>query len=87
MAPSIDVVSPSVSPTIDNIKRSVQKLTASDLIREPLRYSGSLNEYRSFDVTPVIGREFPEVQLTDILHDDEKLRDLAITGQQYQWMV
>ncbi|KAL2001522.1 hypothetical protein VTN02DRAFT_1663 [Thermoascus thermophilus] len=48
------------------------------LIREPLKYSGSLDEYRHFDVTPVIGTEFPEVQLTDILNDDNKIRDLAI---------
>jgi hypothetical protein len=31
-------------------------------------------------VTSVIGREFPKVQLTDILKDDAKIRDLAITG-------
>jgi hypothetical protein len=45
-----------------------------------LNYSGSLDEYKSFDATPAIGREFPEVQLTEILKDDTKIRDLAITG-------
>ena len=31
--------------------------------REPLKYSGSLDQFKSFDVTPIIGREFPEVAL------------------------
>ncbi|KKY21675.1 putative family taurine [Phaeomoniella chlamydospora] len=47
--------------------------------REPLKYSGSLDEYKSFDVTNVIGREYPDLQLSGILKDDQKLRDLAIT--------
>jgi hypothetical protein len=47
----------------------------------PLKYSGTLDQYKSVEVTPVIGREYPEVQLSEILKDDEKIRDLAITGQ------
>lgn len=50
---------------------------------KPLAYSGSLDEYRSFEVTPVIGREYPEAQLTDILKDDAKIRDLAIAGTSF----
>ena len=50
------------------------------LIRTPLRYSGTLDSYESFDLTSVIGKEFPKLQLSDILDDDAKLRDLAITG-------
>lgn len=46
----------------------------------PLKYSGSLDEYEQFDVTAVIGREFPRLQLSEILNDDAKIRDLAITG-------
>ncbi|RFU27149.1 hypothetical protein B7463_g9179, partial [Scytalidium lignicola] len=48
----------------------------------PLKYSGSLDEYEYFDVTSVIGREFPKVQLSKILKDDNKIRDLAITVSQ-----
>ncbi|KAH8596924.1 alpha-ketoglutarate-dependent sulfonate dioxygenase [Bisporella sp. PMI_857] len=48
----------------------------------PLVYSGTLNEYKHFDVTAVIGREFPEVQLSEILKEDAKIRDLAITISQ-----
>jgi len=49
-------------------------------LTEPLKYSGSLDEYESFDVTAVIGKEFPKLQISSILHDDRKIRDLAITG-------
>lgn len=45
-----------------------------------LNYSGSLDAYKSFEVTNIIGREYPELQLSEILHDDNKIRDLAITG-------
>lgn len=47
----------------------------------PLVYSGSLDQYESFDLTTVIGKEFPTVQLTELLKDDAKIRDLAITGR------
>lgn len=52
--------------------------------RKPLQKTGALNQFKSFDVTPTIGTEFPEVQLTDILradNADELLRDLAITSR------
>jgi hypothetical protein len=84
MAPSIEVAPPALVPNVesklDALRLDGQKATTSSYIREPLKYSGSLDEYKSFDVTPIIGREFPEVQLTDILNDEQKLRDLAITG-------
>ena len=51
--------------------------------RTPMRYGGSLDNYKSFDVTTIIGREFPELQLSDLMNasnSDELLRDLAITG-------
>ncbi|KAE9368354.1 putative TfdA family taurine dioxygenase [Stipitochalara longipes BDJ] len=56
--------------------------TASSPAVKPLKYSGSLDQYKSFDVTNVIGREYPEVRLLDILKDDQKIRDLAITVSQ-----
>jgi hypothetical protein len=56
--------------------------SVQDLVRTPLKYSGALNQYQSFDITAVIGREFPTAQLSEILKDDAKVRDLAITGMQ-----
>lgn len=50
----------------------------------PLQLSGALDQYDHFDVTPVIGREYPTVNLKEWLeapNSDELIRDLAITSQ------
>ena len=52
--------------------------------KEPLELSGILDKYESFDVTPVLGKEFPKANVVDWMNDpksDELLRDLAITGE------
>jgi hypothetical protein len=52
--------------------------------KEPLQLQGVLDQYDSFDVTPIIGREFPAANLKDWLeasNSDELLRELAITSQ------
>ena len=74
--PAADVDVASNAP----IDRIPVKTAASSRLAEPLRYSGSLDSYEQFDVTAVIGREFPALQLSSILHDDNKIRDLAILG-------
>ncbi|KAF2403774.1 taurine catabolism dioxygenase, partial [Trichodelitschia bisporula] len=59
--------------------------TAETQHREPLKPKGLLDQFKSFDVTPVIGREFPEVNLKELLrapNSDELIRDLAITISQ-----
>ena len=51
--------------------------------RKPLELKGVLDQYQSFDVTPVIGREYVDVNLKDWLrapNSDELIRDLAITS-------
>jgi hypothetical protein len=51
--------------------------------KEPLKLSGALDAYKSFDVTPVIGKEFVDVNLKDLLrapNSDDLIRDLAITS-------
>lgn len=80
MSPSLNVPLASPDPNVGEIKSAIQNASSPIPIREPLKYSGSLDDYKSFDVTPVIGRELPDVQLVDILNDDQKIRDLAITG-------
>ncbi|KAK3332889.1 hypothetical protein B0T19DRAFT_112959 [Cercophora scortea] len=53
--------------------------------KEPLKLSGALDKFDSFDVTPVIGREYANVDLVELLNapnSDELLRDLAITISQ-----
>ncbi|KAK6076297.1 TfdA family Taurine catabolism dioxygenase TauD [Seiridium cupressi] len=50
--------------------------------KEPLKSSGILDQYKHFEVTPVIGREFVDVDLAEWLrapNSDELLRELAIT--------
>jgi alpha-ketoglutarate-dependent taurine dioxygenase len=70
--------------TIPKIKKSVGSITqpAGTHHPAPLEYAGTLDHYESFDVTSVIGREFPKLQLTDILSDDAKVRDLGIIVSQ-----
>lgn len=52
--------------------------------REPLKPSGILDQFKHFDVTPIIGREFVDVDLAEWLrapNSDELLRELAITSE------
>jgi hypothetical protein len=51
--------------------------------KEPLKLSGALDHLESFDVTPVIGREYVNANLVELLNapnSDELIRDLAITS-------
>ncbi|KAI1773384.1 TauD-domain-containing protein [Hypoxylon cercidicola] len=53
--------------------------------KEPLKLSGALDQFKQFDVTPAIGREYVDVDLAEWLrapNSDELLRDLAITVSQ-----
>jgi hypothetical protein len=68
------------TPILPESRTFVTGLTKSASFPTPLSYSGTLDNYESFDVTSVIGREFPKLQLTEILSDDAKIRDLAILG-------
>jgi len=48
-----------------------------------LVYSGSLEKFTYNDLTSVIGREFENLQVRDLLRegdDDAVIRDLVITG-------
>jgi hypothetical protein len=53
---------------------------------EPLKVSGALDHFRHEETTPVIGREFLDVNIVDDIlnaeNADERLRDLAITSKQ-----
>ena len=49
--------------------------------KQPLQYSGSLDKYEHFEVTPVIGREYPKLAIKDLLDapdSDTLIRDLAV---------
>lgn len=64
-----------------DIKAKATDTPQPSILRSPLKSSGSLNEYENFNTAPIIGTEFPRVQLTDILKDEAKIRDLAILGE------
>lgn len=82
MAPNIDVVQNIPVKTKGvGLDASASPSKKPELLRQPLKYSGALDGYRKFQVTPVIGVEYPELQLSEILKDDAKLRDLAVTGK------
>ncbi|KAM5352585.1 hypothetical protein ACJ41O_005307 [Fusarium nematophilum] len=76
----IQTAAPAVQPVTKTLE-GVKSGTASRL-DGPLTYSGSLDSEEQFDVTAVIGREFPKLQLSEILKDDIKLRDLAVLVSQ-----
>jgi hypothetical protein len=62
---------------------AVQEPSIETQHKEPLKLSGALDHFESFDVTPIIGREFVGVNLARWLrapNSDELLRDLAITS-------
>lgn len=52
---------------------------------EPLSVTGALDQHKFEEVTPVIGREYPTVNLVDDVlnakNADELIRDLAITSK------
>jgi hypothetical protein len=78
-------MAPSVLEAVQDIPVQVKKNLSKSVTRNsaPLELSGALDKYESFDVTPVIGREFRGVDLAEWLrapNSDELIRDLAITG-------
>lgn len=70
-----------MAPSATSIDEGTHRVTVGPG-KKPLKSSGSLNEYKHVDLTPVIGTEYPEVNIVDDLLSspdaDRKLRDLAI---------
>ena len=81
MAPNIDVAPAVTEHTIRTKDVPAASAKQPQLLKQPLKYSGALDGYRKFQVTPAIGVEYPELQLSDIVQDDAKIRDLAITSE------
>jgi hypothetical protein len=79
MAPTLEE-----STLVTRTTQSKATQESSALQREPLKLSGVIEQFESFDVTPAIGREYPTVNLKEWLsasNSDELLRDLAITSK------
>lgn len=80
MSPSaVDVVT-----EVHNVAKKAIETESQTKYPEPLKLSGALDSYEYFDTTPIIGREYPNANLVDILNSpnsDELIRDLAITSR------
>src|SRR5271170_314577 len=56
-------------------------VASTKYIREPHKYSGSLDSYEYFEVTPCLGREYPNLSIRAMLNapnSDDMIRDFAI---------
>ncbi|KAG8526150.1 uncharacterized protein KY384_000143 [Bacidia gigantensis] len=97
MAPQLDNGYVSGAAIADNSKTAVNGHTTKETegnqrvpsehtqSKEPLKFKGVLEDFEYFDVTPVIGREFKDVDITAWLkspNSDDLIRDLAITVSQ-----
>jgi hypothetical protein len=76
------VAMPSADFPDSNAPASEGNDVARTRVLGPMQNSGLLESYDYIDITPVIGREFSGLQVTELLKGDEQLiRDLAITGK------
>lgn len=83
MASAVTETAPTVVPIVED------KITLTGLAREPIKSNGSLDSFESFDVTPIIGREFPNANLKDFLrapNSDDLIRELALTSELHPWL-
>ena len=62
-----------------------EAIPGKNLLSGPLKYTGSLDGFPHFEVTPSIGREFgKELQLTELLNapnSDDLIRDLGVLSR------
>lgn len=78
-------MAPGVTSDIPIRSEPSDKATPTPSYPKPLKLSGALDKFSFEDTTPVIGREFHNVNIVDDLLNspdaDELLRDLAITSE------
>lgn len=72
----------------DSLKNAIPKAqnghsNGHEVKTTPIKSTGALDQYEFFDLTPVIGREFPKANLVELLeapNSDELLTELAYTS-------
>ncbi|CEJ61974.1 Putative Function: YLL057c of S. cerevisiae plays a role in sulfonate catabolism [Penicillium brasilianum] len=77
------MVAPVTGRTVSSTGRDTHQ--AQSRLSRPLQDSGSLSQFPRSDLTPVIGREYTGLQITDILNSgdsDRIIQDLAVTVSQ-----
>jgi hypothetical protein len=81
MAPSLtESITSTTNSTTNEFKL---KESAAGAHSEPLKLLGVLENEKFFEATTVIGREYEDVQIADLVNSprrDEYIRDLAIIG-------
>ena len=74
-----------MTPVPSHNEPSTEISTEALNTRQPLKPSGILDKFGYEDVTPVIGREFPNLNLVDDIlkaeNADELIKELAITSE------
>ena len=87
MAPSATVTE-TYTPDATSLKDIPTKLWGSSTINDrpylPLQSLGSLKEYKKLDLTPIIGTQFSDINLSEIIRSPEadlKIKDLAILSK------
>lgn len=82
MAP---IATADIQQTVNEVTEITKKLLVGEKTeRKYLKSNGALDHFKSFDVTPVIGREFPDAKLIDLINApnaDELLTELAYTSE------
>ncbi|TQS33573.1 hypothetical protein Golomagni_06077 [Golovinomyces magnicellulatus] len=71
-----------MAPAVVEAETTQLPINVKQSFPKPIKASGSLKDHESFDVTPIIGREFPKTKLVDLLNapnSDDLIRDLAVT--------
>jgi len=84
MAPSATEVA--IEIPIQPTKAGAGIATTAAAAKPSLKSTGVLDQYESFDLTPVIGREFPTANLVSWLqapNSDELIKELALTSMFY----
>ena len=85
--PSLEPTSPIKSHYESDSKIFGGHPSARSRLEKPLVYSGSLDTFKHQDLTPVIGREFEGLQVTDLLRwGDDMIRDLAVTSMMFSFV-
>ena len=83
-AATMSTTTTSTTTTVEQPAITLQAGDHANQAREPLSLSGALDRFEHVESTPVIGREYANVDLVnDILNaenSDELIRDLAITS-------
>jgi hypothetical protein len=80
MAPSATTIE--LAPSLEaNTLTLKSQVSGAQISNGPLKLSGALSDYKTYELAPLLGTKFENINLSEILKSaecDEKLRDLAI---------